>query len=132
MCTFILMAVAFLVQNAPGAEPERPHKTPVEVWSGGDDGLTQRLKASIEKEFGSSSDFQMSVGKKPGTLIVTIPSNVMWREKSGRTQALYAIDFTSDSGRNLGTSKGKCWDDDLARCAVRIVAAARVMVQKAH
>ncbi len=131
MCTFTLIAVALLVPNTTGAEPERPHKTPVEVWSGGDDGLTQRLKASIEKEFESSSDFQMSEGKKPGTLIVTIPSNVLWREQSGRTQALYTIDFTLESGRNLGASKGKCWDDDLARCAVRIVAAARVVVRKA-
>jgi hypothetical protein len=88
MCTFILIAVALFVQNTTGAEPQRPHKTPVEVWSGGDDGLTQRLKASIEKEFESSPDFQMSEGKKPGTLIVTIPSNVMCRRKRTNSSTL--------------------------------------------
>jgi len=132
MCACFLLAVAMLLQCATGAEPKRPQKAPVEVWSGGDDGLTQRLKAAIEKEFESSVDFQMSEGKKPGTLVVTIPSNVSWRQKGEKTQVLYTIDFASPDGRSLGVSKGHCWDDDLERCSIRIVSDARAAARKAR
>ena len=50
--------------------------TLVEVWCVGDDGLTLHLRDAVESKFKSSSDYVLSNGKKPGTLIVTIPTNV--------------------------------------------------------
>jgi hypothetical protein len=126
----LLLAITLVSSNAMGSTPETPRRTLVEVWCGGDDGLTQRLRDSIENEFKLSSDFQLGEGKKPGTLIVTIPSNVSWRQESGRNRVLYTIDFTSTDGRHLGSSKGRCWDDDLANCAVHIVAQAKVAARK--
>ena len=58
MCTFTLIAVALLAawcQTRRCGALAAAQKRQITVWSGGDDGLTKRLKASIEKEFESSS-----------------------------------------------------------------------------
>lgn len=99
---------------------ERTSGKPVEVWGGGDDALTARLRNALEDAFRSSADFHLSSGKKPGTLVITLPSNVEWKQVGGRTQVLYTAEFASD-GQNLGGSKGSCWDDALAKCAAQIV-----------
>src|SRR5260370_37653526 len=95
----IVLAVCTI--NAAPAEPTR-----VEVWIGGDDGLTLRLRDALESAFRSSPDFTLSSGKKPGTLVVKIPTNVEWKKKAGRTHMLYTVKFTSVDDHNLGASSG--------------------------
>ena len=97
----------------------------VEVWGGGDDALTVRLRDALKEAFGSSADFHLSSGERPGTLVITLPSNVGWKLVGGRTQVLYTADFASE-GQNLGGSKGSCWDDALAKCAAQIVKDAKI------
>jgi hypothetical protein len=92
---------------------------PVEVWGGADDGLTIRLRDAL-KDALRSADFYLSSGNKPGTLLITLPSNVGSKQVGGRTQVLYTAEFASE-GQNLGGSKGACWDDALAKCAAQIV-----------
>jgi hypothetical protein len=104
----------------------------VEVWSGGDDGLTQRLKAAVEREFKRSSSFELSEGKRPRTLIVTIPTNVDWRRDGKRTRVSYSVDFTSTDGEKLGSSKGSCWDENLVSCSRQILSAAKLALRKSH
>jgi len=99
---------------------EKTSGKPVEVWGGGDDALTVKLRDALEEAFRSSADFHLSSGKKPGTLVITLPSNIGWKQVGGRTQVLYTADFASD-GQNLGGSKGSCWDDALPKCAAQIV-----------
>src|SRR5260370_18631148 len=53
--------------------------TLVEFWHVGDDGLSQRLAGRVESEFERSPNFAIGSGKKPGTLVVTIPTNVEWK-----------------------------------------------------
>ena len=118
------------VSTARGAAPKRIPKTLVEVWCGGDDGLTQRLKDSIDHQFKGSDDFEMSFGKKPKTLIVTIPSNVSWKQNGKRTEVFYNVAFTSIKGEILGGSRGSCFDDDLAKCSVHIFSDAQVAASK--
>ncbi len=98
---------------------------PVEVWGGADDGLTIRLRDALKDAFRSSADFHLSSGNKPGTLVITLPSNVEWKQVGGRTQVLYTAEFASD-GQSLGGSKGSCWDDALAKCAAQIVKDAKI------
>jgi hypothetical protein len=98
---------------------------PVEVWGGGDDELTVRLRDALKDAFRSSSDFHLSSGERPGTLVITLPSNVGWKPVGGRTQVLYTAGFASE-GQNLGGSKGSCWDDALAKCAAQIVKDAQI------
>ncbi len=104
--------------------------TLVEVWAGGDDGLTQRLSDAIENAFQASPDFALSRGKKPGTLIVTIPANVGWKQIGGRIEVRYTVEFASAEDQKFGNSVGSCWDDSLAECASRILDDARIAARK--
>jgi hypothetical protein len=109
-----------------------PKSTLVEVWCGGDDGLTTKLRDSLENAFKSSSDFRLSEGKKPGTLTVTIPSHVGWKLVGKRTQVSYTVEFASVDNQPLGSSAGSCWEDALSTCASKIVKDARSAARKIH
>ena len=126
----VTILALFIVFSALEASPTG--KTMVEVWSGGDDGLTLRLRASLEKAFKSSPEFVLTNGKKPGTLIVTIPTNVEWKQVGKRTKVLYKVEFASVDNQPLGGSNGSCWDDALTKCSDKIVKDAAAAVRKAH
>ncbi|WP_321470784.1 hypothetical protein [uncultured Paludibaculum sp.] len=111
--------------NSVSSEPIR-----VEVWIGGDDGLTLRLRDALEFAFRSSVDFTLSSGKKPGTLVVTIPANVDWKKIGRRTQVLYSAHFTSVDGKAAGNRSGSCWADALDKCADHIVGDAKNAARK--
>ena len=129
LCVVTILAV--LVTQSP-VEAGSAKATPVEVWSGGDDGLTLRLRASLQNAFKSSSSFVLSTGKKPGTLIVTIPTHVGWKQVGRRTKVLYTVDFASVDNQPIGASKGSCWDDELTKCANKIVKDATGAARKVH
>ena len=121
----VLLIVAACATGASSAE-----QMPVEVWRGGDDGATIRLTDALETAFRASPNFFLSSGKKPGTLVVTIPTHVGWKQIGERNQVLYTVEFTSADGRNLGAIKGLCWDDALSQCAVQIVKDASATVRR--
>jgi hypothetical protein len=91
-----------------------------------------RLKDALESAFKSSSDFTLSSGKKPGTLVVLIPSHVKWNQIGTRTQVLSSVEFASTDNENIGVSTGSCWDDALAKCAAQIVKDAKIAARKIH
>lgn len=117
--------MANVVMHGSTAKP-----TPVEVWTGGDDGLTQQLRDEIENKFKSSSDFVLSSGKKAGTLIVTIPTHVGWTTKGARTHLRYSVEFSSGDGMALGKSSGPCWEDNLTECAAQTYREAKKAARK--
>jgi len=121
----LIFAVTASATDAASAKP-----APVEVWCGGDDGLTLRLRDTLESAFRLSPEFTVSSGKKPGTLIVTIPTHVKWKQIDRRTQVLYTVKFASTENQNIGTSTGSCWGDALKKCADHIVKDAKVAVRK--
>lgn len=123
-----LAAFAIAVPAIPALCKQRT--TPVEVWCGGDDGLTQRLKDALEQKLNLSPKFRLSSGKKPGTLVVTIPSNVKWKDVGRRTRVLYEVDFSTYDGKTLGRINGSCWDDRLVTCAADITRDAADMARK--
>jgi len=125
-----LFGVVVIGNCALYAAPAKP--TPVEVWTGGDDGLTQRLREEIENKFKSSSDFVLSSGKKPGSLIVTIPTHIAWTQKGARTYVRYKVEFLSSDDARSGKSSGSCWDDNLADCAAQIYRVAQRAAHKLH
>jgi len=126
----VIIAVLLVVQSAAEAASTKP--TLVEVWSGGDDSLTTGLRNVLENEFKSSSDFVLSSGKKPGTLIVTIPTHVEWKRAGKRTKVFYTVKFTSVDNQPLGISNGTCWDDGLTKCADKIIKDATAVARKVH
>lgn len=127
---FVILAVLLVVQFKVEAASNKP--TFVEVWCGGDDGLTIRLRDVLENVFEASSDFVLSWGNKPGTLIVTIPTHVGWKEDGKRTRVFYNVVFTTVDDRPLGSYKGSCWDDAMKKCAYKIVKDAKVAARKIH
>lgn len=124
--------MASIIDDPPHTEAAQAKRTPtpVEVWCHGDDVLTIRLRDALESTFKSSSDFLMSYGKKPKTLVVTIPSHVEWKQVGKRTRILYAVEFTSVNDQKPGKIKGSCWDDDLTKCTTRIVKDANIAARK--
>jgi hypothetical protein len=128
---FLALILAWRVGTA-NAQPmhKAVKRTPVEVWCGGDDGLTIRLRDSSEKAFKSSADFIMSSGKKPGTLIATIPTHVEWQDIDKKTKVFYTVEFSSTKRNDLGVSKGSCMDDEFEKCANQIVNDARIAAAK--
>jgi hypothetical protein len=127
----VIVCVSFLVAWDSASSQAPP--TPVEVRCDGDDGLTNRLRKALENAFQSSSDFRLSSGEKPATLVVTIPTNVVWQQAKladKRTQVLYRVEFASADDKTISKSTGSCWDDGLTECADRIVKQARTAVRK--
>ena len=82
--------------------------TVVEFWHVGDDGLSQRLAERVESEFERSPNFAIGSGKKPGTLVVTIPTNVEWKLVGERTQVFYNIEFATADDETISKSSGSC------------------------
>ena len=110
--------------------PIKQTQTLVEVWCGGDDNLTQGLCRALDSEFASTSDFVPSSGERPGTLIVTVPTNVDWKDSGKRTRVFYIAKFTSRNDKKLGGRKGACWENDFSTCASQIVRQARKAARK--
>jgi len=75
-------------------------RTLVEFWHTGDDGLSQKLADEVERAFERSPDFILSTGRKPGALIVAIPTNVDWKKIRERTQVLYQVEFGFADNKN--------------------------------
>lgn len=94
---------------------------PIEVWRGGDDGLTLRLADALENAFKASPHFILSSGRKKGTLVVRIPTHVGWKQIGKRTRVLYNVEFASADDQNVGGSTGSCWEDALTQCAAEVV-----------
>ena len=116
--TLRLFGIVLIASSTLCAESAKP--MPVEVWTGGDDGLTQRLRFELENKFKSSPEFALSSGKKPGTLIVTIPTHVAWTAKGARAHVQYKVEFSSADGNGIGKSSGSCWEEKLSDCADQI------------
>jgi hypothetical protein len=110
--------------------PVKESQTLVEVWCGGDDNLTQGVCRALDSEFASTPDFVGSSGERPGTLIVSIPTNVNWKERGKKTEVFYTVEFKSTNGKELGTKKGACWENDFRTCATQIVRQAKIAARK--
>jgi hypothetical protein len=109
-------------------------KTFVELWCGGDDNLTQGVCRALESEFASSRDFVVladeSNNERQVKLIVTIPTNVDWRDRGTRTRVFYTVEFRSSTDRKLGKKTGACWENELKTCASQIVRHAKTATRK--
>jgi hypothetical protein len=99
----------------------RPDKAmPVEVWTGGDDGLTQRVADAVRDEFKQSPLFTLTQASMPNSLRVTIPTHVGWKEVGSRSRVTYRVVFETGP-RRIGERSGICWEDELAACARMVV-----------
>jgi len=112
-----------LTLSASGQKKPRP----VEVWTGGDDGYTLRIRDAVEDAFRRSTEFKLSSGRRRGTLLVTIPENLKWKRRGDRTLLMYDVEFSTVGRKSVNRNSGSCWEDDLGACARAIMqGAARI------
>jgi hypothetical protein len=65
-----------------------------------------KVADAVRHALSSSSVFISSFGKKPGSLIVFIPTHVSWIKKGGQITIQYTVLFRSVDDQELGSSKG--------------------------
>jgi hypothetical protein len=95
--------------------------TPVEIWRGGDDGLTVKLLDAIKKKIVASRDFVLSTDSKPGTITIIIPSNVRWTETGARGEVSYTVELKQRLDRSrTEKNTGSCWEEEISVCADQI------------
>jgi hypothetical protein len=119
-----LLAVLFLCggpSTISGGESSGSARTPFEIWRGGDDGLTIRFTEALEAALLASPTFVARTGRKPGTLIVTIPSNVAWKKIGKRRRITYQVTYSDTADRVLDEASGQCWEDELEQCVAPLV-----------
>ena len=121
-----------LVGFAPVSEKTATNqgKPVVEVRCGGDDNLTQGVCRNVYNKFASTPDFVITDEDNTGALIVSIPTNVHWKERGKRTRVFYIVEFLSNDGKKLSKKKGECWEDDLKTCASQVLKQARSAARK--
>jgi hypothetical protein len=116
-----ILALSSVALLACSTSSSSAKSTPVEVWRGGDDGLTSRFADALEVAFRGAPEFSLSAGKTPGTLVVTIPSNVAWKQVADHTEVTFSVEFTGVTAKSLGASQGKCTEDRLQECAAHVL-----------
>ena len=107
----------------------KPPKMFVELWCGGDDTLTQGVCFAAQNAFESSADFALA-DENDRALVVTIPTNVDWKEKNHRIRVSYTVEFSAADAKKVIKRKGACWDDDYAVCASQILKEAKIAHRK--
>jgi hypothetical protein len=125
-----LIVVSSVEVNKKESASQKPTKMLVEVWCGGDDNLTRGVCLAAENAFESSADFTLAIGENKGTLVVTIPTNVDWKEMNQRSRVFYTVEFSAADAKKISKRKGACWEDDLAACANQIVKEAKIAQRK--
>jgi hypothetical protein len=65
-------------------------------------------------------------------MIVTIPSNVDWKQVGKRMRVLYQVEFASADNQIVSQKTGTCWDDNLSQCADQILKAGKIAAHKVH
>jgi hypothetical protein len=108
----------------------KPTKMLVEVWCGGDDTLTRGVCIAAENAFESSADFVLNTEANNRALVVTIPTNVDWKEMNQRIRVFYTVEFSSPDAKKISKRKGACWEDDFATCATQIAKEAKIAQRK--
>jgi hypothetical protein len=129
--TPVLRAASVLVYGicfsaAWAAEDASSSRIAVEVWRHGDIGSTVKFADAVETEIYGAARFKRSTGKRPGTLVVSISTAVEQVEVASRLQSWYLVEFATADGKQLGTSSGACWTDELSMCAKRVLADAEL------
>lgn len=97
-----------------------PAVEPVWIWTGGDDGLTQRVRDAVAIELFLDRRFTPAVGGgEPPKLRIGIPTHVAWRETPAGTRVTVTYNFTVQ-GLESRPFKVSCFETRLSVCGRRI------------
>ena len=117
---FWMGAVVAMILCGTGTAAEAPMR--VELWTGGDDGLTQKFAVAIENALISSPDFAWDSDEETvGTLIIRIPTHVYPRHRGGRTRIVYRVEFSTKDDLLIFEIQGCCWASSVKKCAKEVL-----------
>lgn len=132
---FFIGAVVAITLCGTGTAADAPML--VDVFANGDDVLTLTLAYAIEKALISSPDFVvrnqgMMEGAEGtvGILVVTIPTNVAWRERRGRTRIIYTVEFSTKDNNRVLKTHGCCWERSVKKCAKEVLQDAKLAAKR--
>ncbi|MGA8742654.1 MAG: hypothetical protein WB561_15825 [Terracidiphilus sp.] len=88
LCMIALMIAA---AGISGQSIASANAKPVEVWCGGDDGLTTKVCDAAEQVFKAAPDLPLANKDLLLRYKIVIPTNVAWKEDGRRTEILYTV-----------------------------------------
>ena len=125
----MLLASLEACATLPAASVSAANAVPVEIVTGGDDGLTLRLADAVRHKFERSALFALAPAGTLNVRSVGIPTHVGWEKAGGRTRVSYLLRLER-AGRKVAESGGTCWETELEVCAREIVKAATAAAQQ--
>jgi hypothetical protein len=116
----VLSGTAIGWQNGSTA---RELRTPLDVETETDDGMTDRLAGAIYSAAAHSSLFVPTSDRKSGTIFVGIPPNPTLQEvgRRRRVTAEILIMLVFPGGQPVLSGKVTCWNDELNVCAAAVL-----------
>jgi hypothetical protein len=114
----------------PSLATDATHQWRVELWIGGDDGLTQRFADALKAELQRSADFTSTkVANTAFDVKMLIPSHVKWAKTERGVTVFPVVIFIGADGRFLEASTPECMEASLNVCAGRVLSDARVALR---
>lgn len=86
----------------------------------GDDGLTQKLQASLEIYVSKRPNLRLSQRGAAATFIIGSATNVDWDSLNGKTVIIYRV-FLIKSDKKIAERTGVCFERKVSKCAKDIV-----------
>lgn len=118
-----LVLATLLGSGCTTASAGQQAPTPVEVWRGGDDGLTSRLVDEVTAQLRASTAFQVAEVAGTGKILITVDQATA-SGTEGRVVVRYNATFGTPAGASMGSAKGSCLETDLPDCAKGIISRA--------
>jgi hypothetical protein len=125
--TAFVIGFVFAITFAGDCLGENANRTFIEVWTQGDDGLTQRLSVAVNSAFEHSRHFALSTSQKPGTIyvIIVVDEFAGWKKVGSRKRITVRTEITQSPPNAHPTldihgatvADLRCWENDLRACA---------------
>jgi hypothetical protein len=125
-CAAVLAACAPVHRPAVGASQTNAgaHRVAVEVWRGGDDGLTIRFGEALEAALNGSPVFFAVSITTPEATRLTIEHNLRSLGRGDNAKAAFLITLSTRDRVLMGAIPGQCRQRALESCAARVISRA--------
>lgn len=110
----------FLASATVANASAEPLRTPVSVDLVGDDGLTNKLRDSIETALKNNLDLRPAVAGDRNIVSITSGSNVDWYKLGGRTVVIYTVHVFHGGGSGE-PNVGICYESGINKCVSDIL-----------
>jgi hypothetical protein len=117
--TAFLFGLALLL-GGTASSPMTNGRAPVRVSLVGDDGLTNKLRDSLELAIEQRRHLRVASSDENPALAIVSESNVDWEKLAGRVVVIYTVYVSSEEAKHVRLT-GACFDNDIDKCANDIV-----------